>query len=87
MGEGLDVGFVGSMKKAAADMADAIPTDFNTAARLNASGYGNNGMAGGYGGGTVINQNLTITTPRALSERELAREFKNMSQRLALSLG
>jgi hypothetical protein len=41
---------------------------------------GTNGV--GYGNATIINQNLSITTPKALSEKELAREFKSMSQQL-----
>jgi hypothetical protein len=87
MGEGIDVGFIGSMRQVARDMANAIPTDFNTNVNVR-SGYTASAAGGhsGYAGGTIINQNLSITTPRALSERELAREFKNMSQRLALSL-
>jgi hypothetical protein len=87
MGEGLDVGFLGTMKRVARDMANAIPTDFNTNVNLNARGGASGGMSGGYGTSTVINQNLTITTPKALSERELAREFRSMSQRLALEIG
>jgi hypothetical protein len=34
--------------------------------------------------GTSITQNLSVVTPKALSEKELAREFKNLSRKLAL---
>jgi hypothetical protein len=86
MGQGLDVGFIDTMKKVAADMASAIPTDFDTRVNVRGGVNGANSWSGGYTSGTVINQTMTVTTPKALSEKELAREFKSMSQRLALNL-
>ncbi|GHU71325.1 hypothetical protein FACS1894184_17970 [Clostridia bacterium] len=34
--------------------------------------------------GTVINQSISVITPKALSEKELSREFQNLSRQLAL---
>jgi hypothetical protein len=48
------------------------------------------GGEGGFAGnavqssGTVINQTLSVTTPKALSEKELTREFRNLSRQLAM---
>ena len=35
-------------------------------------------------GGTTIRQNVSITGPKTLSEKEAAREFRNLSRKLAL---
>jgi phage-related protein len=87
MGEGIGVGFEDAMKTVARDMTNAIPTEFDVNAGLNANdgrgrgtGYGLSGI-----GGTTINQNLSVVAPKALSEKELAREFKNMSQKLTMA--
>ena len=86
MGEGIGVGFENAMKSVASDMINAIPTEFDVNA-----GYNRNDAIGsrtGYGlsgTGTTINQNISVVTPKALSEKELAREFKNLSQKLAMS--
>lgn len=84
MGEGVGVGFVDAMDSVAKDMRNAIPTDLGLDANLNVSG-----VAGGRGGlpvagGTTINQTISVVSPKALSEKELAREFKNLSRKLAL---
>jgi hypothetical protein len=44
------------------------------------------GTGPGYAGGTVINQNVAITSPKALSEKEAAREFRNLSRKLAMGV-
>ena len=78
MGEGIGVGFEDAMKTVSRDMQNAIPTSFG----LN---YGNvNGQSGSVPTGTNITQNISVVTPKALSEKELAREFKNLSRKLAL---
>lgn len=85
MGLGIGVGFEGAMKKVGEDMKKAIPTDFDVDAGLNLSGsLARN--AGGLGtSGTTINQSISVVSPKALSEKELAREFKNLSRKLALA--
>ena len=86
MGEGIGVGFENAMDTVAKDMQNAIPTEFDldTDVALN----GMQGRRRGFGladtGGTTINQNISVVTPKALSEKELAREFKNLSQKLAM---
>jgi hypothetical protein len=87
MGEGLGIGFEEEMAKVAKDMQNAIPTDFD----IDASVRG--GFAGAYaaganpnGGAGTVTQNISITSPKALSEKEAAREFRNMSRRLALGI-
>jgi hypothetical protein len=69
------------MKKVAVDMQNAIPTDF-ALPDVDGGGYG--GRAGA--GGGVVNQYITLTSPKALSEKEAAREFRNMSRKLALGI-
>lgn len=85
MGEGIGVGFERAMVQVGRDMQNAIPTDFNVKAGLNVSG----GAAGYDGnsatGNTVINQSISVVTPKPLSEKELARELKNLSRKLALA--
>jgi len=85
MAEGVGVGFEREMDT----VADAMPTDFDLAINvdpgLNIHGGGNaNAKPAADGGGTVITQNISITSPVALSEKEAAREFKNLSRKLAL---
>jgi hypothetical protein len=75
---GLEEGFTDAMPRAVRAMEGVLPSDFGIRMR-------NTSMPGA-AGGTTINQQLTITTPKALSEKELAREFKNMNRKLALSL-
>lgn len=87
MGEGIGVGFENAMQSVARDMQNAIPTEFDVDAGLNINGTQgkNNGFGVSGAGGTTINQNISVVTPKALSEKELAREFKNLSQKLAMS--
>jgi len=78
MGEGIGVGFEEAMAGVARDMQNAIPTSFDMNARVN-----------GYGSGAVpasasITQNISVVSPKALSEKEIVREFKNLSRKLAL---
>lgn len=86
---GIGEGFSGEMDAIARDMQDAIPTDFDLDIEVDPSlnmrggGHGRAETAGGVG--AVINQNISITSPRALSEKEAAREFKNLSRKLALA--
>jgi hypothetical protein len=86
MGEGIGVGFEDAMDQVARDMRDAIPTDFDIAANVHGAYSGGYG-SGNYPAGTNITQNISITSPKALSEKEAAREFKNLSRRLALGVG
>ena len=75
-----DIGAV--MNRLADDMQTSIPTDFAVDATVNANGrYGlpGSGMAAVY-------QTVNITTPKALSEKELARQFKLTTRKLALEL-
>jgi hypothetical protein len=86
MGEGIGVGFKDAMQTVTNDMKKAIPTEFDVDAGLRANGAlsRRTGSLSGVGG-TTINQNLSVVAPKALSEKELAREFKNLSQKLAMS--
>ena len=78
MGEGIGVGFEDAMTAVSRDMQNAVPTSFG----LN---YGNvNGQSSAIPNGANITQNISVVTPKALSEKELAREFKNLSRKLAL---
>lgn len=81
MGKGIGVGFQRAMNSVKADMYRAIPTDFD----INANVTGNSGRTLGRLG-TNITQNISVVTPKALSERELSRELKNLSRKLALEL-
>ena len=81
MGAGMGVGFVASMRNVERDMQNAIPTDFNVRGKL-AIGADASGSA--VGAGTIINQHIAITTPKALSEREITRNLRNMSRQLAM---
>jgi phage-related protein len=83
MGLGVGVGFKKAMLGVKADMEKAIPTQFDINARHNPLGAAENEARFG---GTVINQQLSVVTPKALSERELSREFKLMSRKLALGI-
>jgi hypothetical protein len=58
-------------------MQDAIPHSFDTDLDVN-------GNAPGAGTGTT--QYITINSPKALSEKEAAREFRNLSRKLALGV-
>jgi hypothetical protein len=85
MGLGIGVGFEAAMKRVGEDMKNAIPRDFDVEAGLNVRGSTSEPSAGLGTSGPVINQNLSVVAPKALSEKELAREFKNMSRKLALA--
>jgi hypothetical protein len=86
MGEGIGVGFGEAMEQVGRDMINAIPTDFDMP-ELN----GNARFRGAYGSGrdgygAGMTQNISITSPKALSEKEAAREFRNLSRKLALGV-
>jgi septal ring factor EnvC (AmiA/AmiB activator) len=84
MAQGLGIGFTDRMNRVARDMQSAIPQHFSAPSQRDA---GSNSRARrGIGEGTTINQTMTVTTPRAFSERELVREFSNMSKKLALGV-
>ena len=90
MGAGIGVGFEEIMRQIGKDMQDAIPTDFD----INPSVRGGFGgiFDGAYAAGASpaagnVTQNISITSPKALSEKEAAREFRNMSRKLALGVG
>ena len=72
------MGFEDAMAAVSRDMQNAVPTNFD----LNYRGQGQSGQ--GSAAGASITQNLSVVTPKALSEKELAREFKNLSRKLAL---
>ena len=78
MGEGIGVGFEEAMAGVARDMQNAIPTNFDMNAKVN--GYGTSAATTG----ASITQNISVVSPKALSEKEIAREFKNLSRKLAL---
>ena len=78
MGEGIGVGFEEAMAGVARDMQNAIPTNFDMNAKVN--GYGTSAATTG----ATITQNISVVSPKALSEKEIAREFKNLSRKLAL---
>jgi hypothetical protein len=67
-------------------MQNAIPHRFDTDAELTISGAvaGRSGLRGA--GSQSVTQNISVTTPKALSERELAREFRNLSRKLVLGV-
>jgi hypothetical protein len=69
------------MSKVSKDMQNAIPRSFDMDAELNTSF---NGRTGRGASGQVYHQNISITSPKALSEREAAREFRNLSRKLAM---
>lgn len=78
MGEGIGVGFEDAMAVVSRDMQNAIPTSFS----LNYNGTpGQESITTG----ASITQNISVVTPKPLSEKELAREFKNLSRKLALA--
>jgi hypothetical protein len=86
MGEGIGVGFEDAMNKVSKDMQNAIPTTFDEPT-VNVRPDGRRGICGsGRDGGMVINQKVSITSPKALSEREAVREFHKLSRRLALEV-
>jgi hypothetical protein len=63
-------------------MQNAIPTNFDL--DTNVRGRSSAGYDGRREGGTTIHQSISITSPKALSEKESAREFRNLSRKLAL---
>jgi hypothetical protein len=86
MALGLGIGFEQQMKRVAQDMQNAIPHRFDTDAELSIGGSvaGRSSLRGA--GSQSVTQNISVTTPKALSERELAREFRNLSRKLALGV-
>ena len=86
MGEGIGVGFEDVMAQVSRDMRNAIPTDFNIATNVRAT-YSNGYNSFGINSVPAnITQNISITSPKALSEKEAAREFRNLSRKLALGV-
>jgi tape measure domain-containing protein len=86
MGLGMGVGFTNIMKKVSQDMQNAIPTAFTASAvPYRAPGAAALPIASGYGEG--MTQTININSPKALSEREVARQFRNLSRKLALEVG
>lgn len=83
MGLGIGVGFEKAMDSVARDMQNAIPTSFEMPGVEFESKIPNRSRKNS-GGNTAITQNISVVTPKALSEKEIAREFKNMSRKLAL---
>jgi phage-related protein len=79
MAKGLGLGFGKEMEKVSRDMQNAIPHSFDSDFNVNGTANG-----GAYPAGTT--QYITINSPKALSEKETAREFKNLSRRLALGV-
>lgn len=77
MAEGIGVGFEDTMAQVSRDMQNSIPTDF----RMNYSGTGTPGNRG-----SSITQNISVVSPKPLSEKELARQLQNISRRLALEI-
>jgi hypothetical protein len=87
MGEGIGVGFEQAMSGVARDMQNAVPTDFDIAANVHSAysgGYKYNNET--YPQNAIVTQNISITSPKALSEKESAREFRNLSRKLALGV-
>jgi phage-related protein len=78
MAAGLGLGFGEEMAKVSRDMQNAIPHSFDSDFNVNGT------ASGSYPAGTT--QYITINSPKALSEKETAREFKNLSRRLALGV-
>jgi tape measure domain-containing protein len=83
MGLGIGVGFERAMDSVARDMQNAIPTSFDMPDVESENGNPNRTRINS-GGNTAITQNISVVTPKALSEKEIAREFKNLSRKLAL---
>ena len=69
-GEGIGVGFEKAMDGVARDMQNAIPTGFDM--NVGMRGYGDSPTSAG----SAITQNISVVSPKALSEKELAREFR-----------
>jgi len=90
LGEGIGVGFEDVMEQVGRDMQNAIPTDFNLDPRLRGTGGVGGLFDGAYSAGATpygsVVQHISITSPKALSEKEAAREFRNMSRKLALGV-
>lgn len=85
MGEGIGIGFEDAMAQVSRDMKNAIPTSFEVGDDVR-GGYTANSLNEPYLSTTNITQNISITSPKALSEKEAAREFRNLSRKLALEL-
>jgi len=79
MAKGLGAGFKDAMENIRADIFSAVPTELDVNTRVSADGFTASH-------GNTINQSISVVTPRALSERELMREFKLLSRKLALEL-
>ena len=84
MAQGLGLGFGDQMNQVAKDMQSAIPTDFGLDARMNLGGTATGRTGLSNAPGTTIHQTISVVTPKALSEKELTREFRNLSRKLAM---
>jgi hypothetical protein len=68
-------------------MERAIPTDFEINPTIKGGFEGAyEAGAAAYPAGGNVTQNISITSRKALSEKEAAREFRNMSRKLALGV-
>ena len=85
MGEGIGIGFENAMAQVSRDMKNSIPTSFEVGADIRGK-YSGNSLNEPYLTNTNITQNISITSQKALSEKEAAREFRNLSRKLALEL-
>jgi len=86
MGAGLGDGFMSSMSNVKKDMQKAIPTDFDINARVGVSASDSNIASAVNNTGTTINQTISVVSPKALDERSLSRELRNLSRKLALEI-
>ncbi|MCL2696333.1 MAG: hypothetical protein FWE69_08415, partial [Clostridiales bacterium] len=91
MAEGVGEGFAGEMDKVADAMQDAMPTDFDLGIHVDPGLNIHSGSSGidkpvADSRAKTITQHISITSPMALSEKEAAREFKNLSRKLALEI-
>jgi TP901 family phage tail tape measure protein len=98
MGEGVGVGFASEMSGVRKIMNAVVPKTIDlpniTAPAFNAPNVAaspyyalaNAANSPTANSGTVINQNTTITTPKALSEREIMRQMDVLSKKMAMSL-
>ncbi len=85
MASGIGVGFVAQMNKVASDIQKSVPHSLDFDGMT--GGIGAVGADGSRGGGnSSVYQTINVTSPKPLSERELAREFKNLSRKLALGV-
>ena len=88
IGAGFAEGIDNSRQRLVESMENLIG-DIKAEAKLNITGMDMDLKEGAYRANTVaggITQNITIVSPKPLSERELAREFQNTSRKLAMGV-